>query len=61
MFAILQWAFGCESDDAYFFSPFQVQKSSPKEYERLLFNYSLKNQLRFRGNLGEFELYLDLK
>ncbi|XP_055319685.1 protein FAM91A1 [Sitodiplosis mosellana] len=29
----------------------QVLKSSEKDYERLLFNYSLKNQLRFKGNL----------
>lgn len=37
------------------FFPFQVLKSSPKDYDRLVFNYSLKNQLRFKGNLGWFQ------
>lgn len=37
----------------FFFVPLQVLKSSPKDYDRLLFNYSLKNQLRYKGNLGK--------
>lgn len=38
----------------WYVSPFQVLKSSSKDYDRLVFNYSLKNQLRFKGNLGGF-------
>ncbi|KAG4067688.1 hypothetical protein HA402_005460 [Bradysia odoriphaga] len=29
----------------------QVLKSTPKSYDRYVFNYSLKNQLRYKGNL----------
>ncbi|CAO1354798.1 unnamed protein product [Diamesa serratosioi] len=29
----------------------QILQNTPKDYEKYVFNYSLKNQLRFRGNL----------
>lgn len=31
----------------------QILKSTPKDYDRYVFNYSLKNQLRYKGNLGK--------
>lgn len=38
---------------------FQLLSDSPKEYERYIFEFSVKNQLRFRGSLGKtvFQVY----
>lgn len=32
---------------------FQILKDDPKNYDHLLISYSLKNQIRYRGNLGK--------
>lgn len=32
---------------------FQLLGDSPKEYDRYIFEFSIKNQLRYRGSLGK--------
>ena len=38
----------------FFFFLFQSLGNSQKEYERCIVNFSIKNQLRYRGNLVRF-------
>lgn len=35
---------------------FQGLGNSQKEYEKYIVNFSVKNQLRYKGNLGEYDL-----
>lgn len=39
-------------------SRFQLLNNSQKDYEKYIFSYSLKNQLRYRGNLGKFVIII---
>lgn len=41
----------------FLFSLFKILKDTPKVYDQLLIDYSLKNQLRYKGNLGEFNIH----
>lgn len=61
---IMCWFFICYFLDSSnniiftkFFTNFQLFNESPKEYERYIFEFSIKNQLRYRGSLGECNIY----
>ena len=39
-----------------FFNYSQSLGNSQKEYEKAVVNYSVKNQLRYKGNLGKYRI-----
>lgn len=37
-----------------------VLGSSQREYDKLVLEYSIKNQLRYKGNIGSFQIYCNI-